>query len=499
MRNLSLLYLVVIPVMVFIVVGCTVSRDSNPLLENDVRVFILTNAEKLRRDQEPEYTNKRKLTTSLAKNEQEGLQFVVNSNNEIKNLKIEVSELISGENRIGSEAISVYREHYIDVYLQPVPAVKPGFYPDALIPMKYDDLNLCDVTPGNNQGYWINIKTTAQTAAGIYTGTVTLTHDSGIIKLPVEVEVWNFTLPVENSFKTCFGLTSSAIWNQYKKYGADTSSNYQTEINKYMEMLLDHRVNPSDLGQPMWSSPEALVDYIADIVKDPRINTVQIPYRYDGYKDGKIIHNDNNAYNIKVCQLMEEKSLTEYGYYYVIDEPSLTEENAKEVRAICSDIKSFSKIPIMVTTGPNTALFGGYMGIWCPLVNRVYMNNADIEQLAADRRSEGEEVWWYTCVSPRNPAPTYHIDDRLMSSRLLSWMQKDYQITGNLYWTTTVYECYRSRDIWTETYIEPQNTAAGDGILIYPGVVGDGVINRNTPVPSMRLESVRDGEKTLNI
>ena len=208
MRNLSLLYLVVIPVMVFIVVGCTVSRDSNPLLENDVRVFILTNAEKLRRDQEPEYTNKRKLTTSLAKNEQEGLQFVVNSNNEIKNLKIEVSELISGENRIGSEAISVYREHYIDVYLQPVPAVKPGFYPDALIPMKYDDLNLCDVTPGNNQGYWINIKTTAQPAAGIYTGTVTLTHDSGIIKLPVEVEVWNFTLPVENSFKTCFGPVS---------------------------------------------------------------------------------------------------------------------------------------------------------------------------------------------------------------------------------------------------------------------------------------------------
>ena len=84
-----------------------------------------------------------------------------------------------------------------------------------------------------------------------------------------------------------------------------------------------------------------------------------------------------------------------------------------------------------------------------------------------------------------------------MPCRLLSWMQKDYNITGNLYWASAINTGWTReegwnhiRDIWTEpTTIYGE----GDGMLIYAGCENDGVINRNIPVGTIRLEAIRDG------
>ena len=86
-----------------------------------------------------------------------------------------------------------------------------------------------------------------------------------------------------------------------------------------------------------------------------------------------------------------------------------------------------------------------------------------------------------------------------MTSRLVMWMQKDWQISGNLYWTATLgsskynaeLEVYETREQWTDPYAFP--VSAGDGYLVYIGGKNDGIINRNIPVPSMRMESIRDG------
>ncbi len=101
------------------------------------------------------------------------------------------------------------------------------------------------------------------------------------------------------------------------------------------------------------------------------------------------------------------------------------------------------------------------------------------------RMEEGNELWWYGCTAPRNPYPSYHMDNTLVSARVLSWMQADYNISGNLYWATTAYgssqEDYYDYDAWRGSY--------GEGILLYPGKkygVGG-------PVPSIRLEAIRDG------
>lgn len=83
----------------------------------------------------------------------------------------------------------------------------------------------------------------------------------------------------------------------------------------------------------------------------------------------------------------------------------------------------------------------------------------------------------------------------------MSWMQKAYDVDGNLYWATTTYnkielnqhgEDNITRPI--DPYADPQRMserwiANGDGYLFYPGAK----YGADYPFASMRLEAIRDG------
>src|SRR5215813_3319538 len=55
------------------------------------------------------------------------------------------------------------------------------------------------VTAGNNQAIWIEIYTARDLPAGVYTGKVTVNTDGKTTNIPVELELFDFTLPDENS------------------------------------------------------------------------------------------------------------------------------------------------------------------------------------------------------------------------------------------------------------------------------------------------------------
>lgn len=99
-------------------------------------------------------------------------------------------------------------------------------------------------------------------------------------------------------------------------------------------------------------------------------------------------------------------------------------------------------------------------------------------------------VWLYRA---EQPYPTYQIDDALISSRIVSWMQKDYGLAGNLYWETVFWTRYRD-EVREKTDVyegDPMHFPGdnGDGYLVYPG----DVYGIDGPVGSIRLESIRDG------
>ena len=131
------------------------------------------------------------------------------------------------------------------------------------------------------------------------------------------------------------------------------------------------------------------------------------------------------------------------------------------------------------------------MDIWAPLLNCIRW--PDYVQALKD----GEEFWWYTCVYPQEPYPTYLIDDIGISHRVLSWLQAKHKIQGVLYWSVNIHTKYRNSAyqpgvaVWDEAMMFPN--ANGDGFLTYPGKQ----IGIDGPVSSIRLELIRDGNEDV--
>ena len=76
----------------------------------------------------------------------------------------------------------------------------------------------------------------------------------------------------------------------------------------------------------------------------------------------------------------------------------------------------------------------------------------------------------------------------------MSWMQRQYNVTGNLYWSVNITQKYDGssftyRDIWNDPLAFPG--ANGDGYILYPGRK----YGIHGPIGTMRLEMIRDGQE----
>lgn len=461
-------------------------------LVNIENVYIVPNTENFLRDEVPTKTENGGLTAFLAKNESEGMQFLLRFDRDVKNVKVSVSDIL---NENGDKLdFTLYRQRYIEVSEERFPT-KPGFYPDALIPM-FDGSDgkaandICNIDAGKNQGYWITVRSAQTQAAGKYTGKVSVTFDGGEREIPVSVEVWDFALPVKSSIQTSFLHT----WdnNYYEDVGLSSK-----EMNRMAwEFFLDYRISGNYMTFiDAQSYGAGLEDYIKAIKEftdeHPGVTNVQIPlhqWDYSGTVDPEAMANNSN--NKYTYELLKRYGLTQIASYYVVDEPADTEANEKLIKDLAAGISGFAPdIKNIVTT--HNPKYNGYISCWCPLWNMID------KSFVAEKQALGEHVWWYGCAVPAAPYPTYHLNDNLLSPRIVHWMQKDYGVEGELYWGTTLFDYYKgggnyvARDVWTNPYTS--EGLPGDGYLCYPGKEGDGIVGRNMLVPTLRLEAIRDG------
>jgi hypothetical protein len=101
-------------------------------------------------------------------------------------------------------------------------------------------------------------------------------------------------------------------------------------------------------------------------------------------------------------------------------------------------------------------------------------------------------AWWYPLVGTVWPLPSVFIDDSLLGTRLIAWMQHDFGIEGLLYWSTTIFKKwngtqYIDRDTWADPTGYPKTN--GDGFLLYPGRQ----VGIDGPVCTIRMEALRGG------
>lgn len=510
--------------------------------------------DELYKDEYAEYYADSTLDIYMYRNEYEGGQIILSPKSDIQSYTLRVSDLTNENGQVLSkEQISVYNEKYVDVNIASAShngTSMLGMTPDALLPFdKAIEYGENTVKAGENQGIYLEVNTQGA-KAGRYTGVCTLSVDGQTIQTPMNVTVWDVVVPTENHMKSAFLLRTAELAGTELD---STGKYYQT----YFDKFLDYRINVINLptGDEEKSLPESVEfkskedekirKYYAQLVKyynDERVASIHFP----GCENASWTNYDETKAK-DYLKLFAELSLADKKNYYtklyyylaIIDEPHITKTKSKvgpifklwararhavidEIEAgretykelyavddalIDQVIDGIEHFELLLTSSyraeytyeanksnpENPA--EEYVITWVP-----YMTAYDTKSGAERHTQEEVSEWWYGCDYPGTPAPTYHLDDRLISARALSWMAYKNNVVGNLYWRVNYGNQYNSLGL-SEPLEDPYDVTNllhktnGDGHLVYPGKP----YGLDTFVPSMRLTAVRDGMEDFEI
>lgn len=468
--------------------------------------------------------------------ETESSQLMMTPQENIMVFTVEASDLTNSTTAgsvLKKENIEIFVEKYTTAVISsnanPVTApMYPGRYPDALVPIDRTAIKRENtIVAGENQGIWFNVNIPADTAPGVYTGKVTVTLDDEVRDVPMSLTVYNLDMPQEVHARTAYD-----IWYPFIQYGEGKENMTDKTNESYYWFLANKRVTPTSVPTDKYTTPKEYADYIVQFAKSPKVTGYKLIHKSAAGVTGNVV--DKN-YAIEVLTAIINKNielrksgdtetdLLEKAYFYlgdIIDEPDLngTINQVAECDRLITEAKlavkpllnaypdlqkSLVALPhIVVTTRFIEDLAGtdatGGIQTWCFQVDSFAAG--DIRERVAyrlsnpNKRMAGENFWWYNCITPANPYPTFQLDDNLISSRVLSWMQYDYKVSGALYWCVNFFRGYQkgayvARDIWNDA--QTFNRANGDGVLLYPG----SEYGLDHPISTLRLESIRESKE----
>lgn len=434
------------------------------------------------------YSISRELRLQSARRERESAQVVVASlGEEVAGARVQWTGLSGPDGaRIAHDNIAVHLVGYVTTRRPVYPVERVGRWPDPLMP-----LEPFDVPPREIQPLWVTVTVPPDTPPGQYMGEISVATDADppqTVKL--NLEVWDIELPLRGRFRTGFGNVFRGDVCQWYGFAGDPPEDFR---RKFYEVLLQNRVNPAGLYvREMWPLQEDL-----DWCHERGLNAVCLGNL--GLADARRLQELGRA-----ADWLRERNLLEAAYVFGFSNLAGSEdiERAREgfsrVRRLIPGLRRASPHP------PIKPLWG-YVNIWGVLTS-------DYDHIAAQRRRRlGEEVWWYVGCGPRRPYANFFIDYPATDARTLFWAAFKYRISGFFYYEVAMWasniltrdigdpslvihddpealEALRQGKRWPDV---PWNTFTfsrynGDGQLIYPG-------RNETPLPSLRLEVIRDG------
>ena len=466
-----------------------------------------------------------KVSITMARGEYEGAQIIITPEVDVNYYDVEVSDLKTpdGSAVIGQDQISIYHEKYLTVEHNGEKNGQPlGYYPDAIVPFDtIVEFKENKIKKNENQGVYMTVESTLNQKVGTYTGTMTIDFKTYTKNVPVSVEVVDLIVSPETHAKSTF-LTN---WNA--QHGElDTS---QRMIDAYTNKLIEYRLAPYGIYKESDHSDEGIQAWIEkayDLLINPRLSCLSIPYKEVAGSSGTVI--DRGIFE-KYLYAIAEKSFEEdfnlfkklIVYNVILDEAiqrNLPDEQILEnceifnttVKKVADALETDNTITSSVKADaiaslrviPHVCTFwyqsrysdystDAYVNAYCPKFYFVD-TEGEREQYRLDEKSV--ELWWYGCNDPIHPYVDYHIEHATnLNTRLLSWMQVEYDIVGNLYWAVNNYglkEEYYDTDYWDDRL-----SVSNEGILFAPG----GQYGLDEPVATLRLEGIRDGMEEYEI
>jgi len=472
-------------------------------------------------------------TLSAAKNEFGDFQVHVQAGAKPIALAVTVSDLVDG--RTGTHIsqqtnIIVYREAYMNITTRSNANGTLGLTPDILVPAVdpyyHQTRNAFPytVSPHQNQSIWIDVLVPPNAPSGYYLGSVTVT-DAGktLATLPVLLSVWNFALPSTATLKTAFRLTGYGLCDQ--AYGSETNcgpypgahgqwtSGVDLSHVDQAVMFLDHRVSISGV---VFTSPydnhwESFNHIYGPILNGTPANTATM---LAGARLTNIEFDaGGNASRQEWVTNFKAQGWMPRLYDYSCDEPPENCSWNEIAPKSTADHSVAPPIQTLVTTTIHSATVQNVLpsiDILAPVVDQIDGIYGTNQRSTYDTwlRVPSHHLWWYqscdessTCDNgkpgdARQTYANYMIDSTPVSNRVFQWLAYLYRIETELYyssdycWSTSCGYPQKSPDPWNSIYIFGGN---GDGTLEYPGTPAKIGGTVPIPLPSVRLEHIRDG------
>lgn len=483
-------------------------------IENQIEIYSVSSSQHVLQDKgvASEYKMDGKYNVIAAQNEYENYQIVFEPEKDVKSYNFTVFDLVgsTGE-KLPKEAFEVYHQKYQEVKQQSTVSTGIGWYPDALLPMEkaieYDENN---VKAGNQQGIWITVKTEKDTVPDTYTGTFKLTIDGKDYSIPASVTVMDYEL-TDN-------VTARSITNFDRYRLVYSGDNSLDTFKNYYDFLLKYRINGRQMPVVNPYDMNDVLESVVEYFDNPAFNTYQLPYSTQ-YNSTYGITEFNYTQLEECIRLFANYSiengmdllskaviypgdfLDEADLYGTVEgtikvtndfeifknkiadslvaDETFVGENKEEI------LQSIRNIPCIITfvDGYKDAFWNDGEGVryFCSEVHD--FDSQEMRERYDELAEMGYEYYWYTCTGPHAPYPNWHLDTEVMASKVVRWMQKEYGVSGDLYWGV---EWWNSEDPFDVFVCGGQN---GDGVLLYPG----SYYGMDTALSSIRLEAIRDG------
>jgi hypothetical protein len=324
------------------------------------------------------------------------------------------------------------------------------------------------VQAGRRQSVLARFFARPERAAGTYRGELAVSADGmQETRLPVEVTVWNFALPVEQHFSLVIPIWGGQMEKMYP--GSQTPERRRA----YLDLLYDYRVAPFPLAE------NEIQHAVERGVRDFNL----ICFGIDGVEPEKAKRAaeeyaqwQKKGWNklARAYVLLGDEAPRDR-YAYLREQGRLMHEAAPEVA------RCFTVSPEMI---PDVGWSCRQMrGLADTLILAASPSTTD--RLSRDVRAAGLGLWWYYV------AQHYYIPTDKAEGRLVLWRHWKYHVPAQLHWGMTYWGdvniAGRDGKKWPDIPWDTKDCRSGDGYLVYPAPGGTAFW------PSVRLEQLRDG------
>lgn len=458
-------------------------------------------------------------TFAAAKGEAVTYQFVIQSQRTIKNLRVEAGNLTNGNKGIpvGTKAFVGYVQagRSTPNYSKDRLIAASELFPDPLL-----EVETIDVQPLSNQPVWFTYPVPRNAAAGEYTADITFTGEIDgkpfSIQKQVKARIYDVVLPEQTLWVTnWFSLApeklqlmndnrpvepySARYWElmkaiatkmrdngqnvylispvrlcEYKIKGTNYSfdfSNFDKMVDLFIREGNMKRIEGGHLGSRMshWSSPFGIS---VPVMKEGKVEFERKPLENDTAK--AFI----TQFIPALFKHLKDKKWDKIYMQHIADEP--IGSNAQSYIDIANEVKRM--VPeVEIIEANHSREVQNTIKIWVPQLNFYHTDY----NFYTERQSKGDEVWFYTCLAPQGNYANRFLEQPLIQTRILHWINYRFGATGYLHWGLN----YWNENPYGETTAankEGGNTLpAGDSWVTYPA--------NGKLYGSIRLEAMRDG------